>query len=75
MGVNSDDKGNLFEQKKQINQKIKDLNDEINNLEQSIIPIKNKFNALNDKVKSYEKYHLPNHLNKLNQEIKKIKEK
>ena len=73
MGVNSDDKGNLFEQKKQINQKIKDLNDEINNLEQSIIPIKNKFNALNDKVKSYEKYHLPNHLNKLNQEIKKIK--
>ena len=75
MGVNSDDKGNLFEQKKQINQKIKDLNDEINNLEQSIIPIKNKFNALNDKVKSYEKYHLPNHLNKLNQEIKKNKEK
>ena len=75
MGVNSDDKGNLFERKKKINEKIKELNDEINNLEQSIIPIKNKFNALNDKVKSYEKYHLPNHLNKLNAEIKKIKEK
>ena len=75
MGVKSDDKGNLFERRKKINEEIKTLNEEINKIEEDIIPIRNKFNLLSDKVKTYEKYHLPNHLNKLNQEIRKIKEK
>ena len=75
MGVKSDDKGNLFQRKKDINIEIKKLTEEINIIEQEIIPIRNKFNLLSDKVKTYEKYHLPNHINKLNQEIKKIKEK
>ena len=65
MGVKSDDKGNLFERRKKINEEIKTLNEEINKIEEDIIPIRNKFNLLSDKVKTYEKYHLPNHLNKL----------
>ena len=61
--------------KKELNDKINDLNIIINKDEEEIAPIRTKFNTLNDKVKSYEKYHLPTHLNKLNLEIKKIKEK
>ena len=75
MGVKSDEKGNLFDKLKEVNNQIKDLTSIIDAAEQEILPLRTKFNTLNDKVKSYEKYHLPNHLNKLNAEIKKIKEK
>ena len=75
MGIKTDEKGNLFDKKKELNDKINELNDIINKEEEEITPIRTKFNALNDKVKSYEKYHLPIQLNKLNSEIKKIKEK
>ena len=75
MGVKSDEKGNLFDKKKELNDKINELNDTISKDEEEIAPIRTKFNTLSDKVKSYEKYHLPTHLNKLNLEIKKIKEK
>ena len=75
MGVKTDEKGNLFDKRKEINDKIKKLNEEINKAEQTIMPLRTKFSELSEKVKSYEKYHLPNHLNKLNSEIRKIKEK
>lgn len=75
MGVKTDEKGNVYDKLKELNNQIKDLNIEIDAAEAQILPIRTKFNTLNDKVKSYEKYHFPNHLNKLNAEIKKIKEK
>jgi uncharacterized coiled-coil DUF342 family protein len=75
MGVKSDDKSNVFQQKKDVNAKIKELTEEINKHEQSIAPIRNKFSMLSDKVKSYGKYGLPQNLKKIASEIKKIKEK
>ena len=75
MGVRSDDKDNPYEKKKVVNKKIKDLNIEINKLEQDIAPIRNKFTALSNKVKSYERYHFPNNPKRVAQDLKKIKEK
>ncbi len=75
MGVKSDDKDNVFQQKKDINAKIKELTDQINKHEDSIAPIRNKFTMLSNKVKSYDKFGLPHNPKKLAQEIKKIKEK
>ena len=74
-GAKSDDKDNPFEKKKTLSTTIKNLNKQINDDEESIAPIKNKFNALNDKVKSYERYHFGTNLKKLAQELRKIKEK
>jgi uncharacterized coiled-coil protein SlyX len=51
MGVRSDDKDNLYEKRKLVNARIKELDIEINNHEQSIGPISNKFTALSNKVK------------------------
>jgi uncharacterized coiled-coil DUF342 family protein len=75
MGVKSDDKNNVFEQRKKLNEEIKKLTEQINNEEQSIAPIRKKFNMLNDKVKSYEKYHFKPFLKAVTQEIRKIQEK
>ena len=51
------------------------MNIEINNHEQSIAPLRNKFNELSNKVKQYEKYHFPSNPKRLAAELKKIKEK
>ena len=75
MGVESDDKTNIFEQIKSINEQIKKLSDQINVMEESIGPIRAKFNTLSDKVKTYDKYHLSPYLNKISTDIRKIKEK
>lgn len=64
-----------MKKKKTLTTQIKNLNKQINDDEESIAPIKNKFNALNDKVKSYERYHFGTNLKKLAQELRKIKEK
>ena len=75
MGVKSDDKDNPYEKRKLVNARIKELNIEINNHEQSIAPIRNKFTALSNKVKSYERYHFPNNPKRVAADLKKIKEK
>ena len=76
MGVESDDKENVFQKKKNVGLEIKKLTEQINNEEQSIAPIRKKFNLLNDKVKSYERYHFnTTNLKKIASEIRKIQEK
>ena len=55
MGVKTDEKGNVYDKLKELNNQIKDLNIEIDAAEAQILPIRTKFNTLNDKVKSYEK--------------------
>ena len=75
MGVKSDDKENVFQKMKKINEEIKALSLQIKNEEEPLAPLRKKFAALSDKVKSYEKYHFSTNLKKVNQEIKKIKEK
>ena len=75
MGVNSDDKQNLFERKKALTKQINNLSNEIKTIEETVGPIRTKFNNLSDKVKTFDKYHLPFHLNKISTEIRKIKEK
>ena len=75
MGVKSDDKDNVFQKRKNLTEEIKTLTQQINNEEQSIAPIRKKFNLLNDKVKAFDKYHLKPNLKSVAGEIKKIQEK
>ena len=75
MGVKSDDKDNVFQKRKNLTEEIKKLTQQINNEEQSIAPIRKKFNLLNDKVKAFDKYHLKPNLKSVAGEIKKIQEK
>ena len=76
MGVESDDKENVFQKKKNVGLEIKKLTDEINKEEQAIAPIRKKFNLLNEKVKSYERYHFnTTNVKKIATEIRKIQEK
>ena len=46
MGVKSDDKDNVFQKRKNLTEEIKTLTQQINNEEQSIAPIRKKFNLL-----------------------------
>ena len=75
LGIRSDDKMKIIKELKEVKTKIKDLNKEINDHEQSIAPIKNKFNLLNNKVKSYERYRFPHNPKRVAQELKKLREK
>ena len=75
MGVKSDDKQNVFQKMKDVNAQIKDLSNQIKTQEDQIAPIRNKFNALKDKLKNFERYKLTMNPEKLAKEIKKIKEK
>ena len=65
MGVNSDDKQNLFERKKALTKQINDLSNEIKTIEETLGPIRTKFNSLSDKVKTFDKYHLQRKIQKL----------
>ena len=73
-GMKKDDKNNIYEQKKNLFQEKKNLEEEIKKDEESIKDVVEERNKLKDEMKRYEKFHYPNKIYLVQNQIKTIQE-
>jgi len=73
-GIKKEDKNNIFEMKKNLQQEKKNLLNEINKDEESIKNLVEERTKLKDEMKKYEKFHYPNKIYQVQNLIKNIQE-
>ena len=73
-GIKKEDKNNIFEMRKNLQQEKKNLLSEINKEEESIKNLVEERTKLKDEMKKYEKFHYPNKIYQVQNQIKNIQE-
>ena len=74
LGIKGEDKNNIFQQHKELIEEAKKIKELIKKDEDAIAPIRSKYNLLNEKVKSYEKFHYSTNRKIIESRIRKIQE-